>query len=75
MLAVVVILSILCGAATVGAVQILDLPFWASLLAYPLGGSIGLLAAAGILSSEALRAVKRTQNDIPVPVLQSTQQP
>jgi hypothetical protein len=74
MLAVVVILSILCGAAAVGVAQTLDLPFWASLLAYSVGGSIGLLATAGILSSGALRALKPVRQEASTGVLPSTQQ-
>jgi hypothetical protein len=74
MLAVVVILSILCGAAAVGVAQTLELPFWASLLAYSVGGSIGLLASAAALSSDALRTLKRVQPERAAAVLQSTRQ-
>lgn len=74
MLAVLLIISIFFGAAAVGVVQTLDLPFWAALLAYPVGGSLGLVAAAAILSSESLRTFRRTRNETPAPVLAPTQQ-
>ncbi|MBA3908692.1 MAG: hypothetical protein C0524_02165 [Rhodobacter sp.] len=60
MLGVTVIISIFCGAAGVGAAQLLDLPFWASVVAYPVTGAIGLLAAAVVLSSETLRTVRKS---------------
>lgn len=62
MLAVVVIISIFCGAAGIGAAQFLDLPFWASLLAYPVVGAFGLVVTAALLSSETLRMARKSDH-------------
>lgn len=61
MLAAVVIISIFCGAAGIGVAQLLDLPLWASLLAYPVAGAIGLVATAALLSSETLRMARKSR--------------
>jgi hypothetical protein len=58
MLAAVVILSIFSGLAAVGASLMFDLSLWTTLLAYPIGGSIGLLVAAAIASVAPDRAVR-----------------
>ncbi len=50
MLAAIVVISILSGFVGVGATQMLDLPLWAALLAYPAGGCIGLIATAALLT-------------------------
>jgi hypothetical protein len=58
MLAAIVLLSIFSGLAAVGASLLFDVPLWTTLLAYPIGGSIGLFVAAAIASVVPDRAVR-----------------
>lgn len=55
MLAVALIISILSGAVAAGTLLMIGLPVWASVLAYPIVGTLGLLAAAAFLSADSTR--------------------
>ncbi len=61
MLAVLVVISILSGAVAVGMAQMLEVPLWTSVLAYPLGGVFGLLIAASLLTLDYARIGRATR--------------
>ena len=58
MLVAVVLFSIFAGLAAVGASLLFDVSLWITLLAYPIGGSIGLFLAAAIASVVPDRMVR-----------------
>ena len=74
MLAAILVISIFSGAAGVAVMQMLDLPFWASLVAYPVAGSVGLMAAAA-LATIAQSSPRHALERVSSATLRPTRQP
>lgn len=74
MLAAVVLVSVVTGFAGIGVMQMLGFSFWASLLAYPVVGSVALIAAAAVASSGTGAAFTR-RAAVPVTAGQTPRQP
>ena len=74
MLAAIVVISIFSGAAGVVVAQMLDLPIWASIVAYPLAGSVGMMVAS-LLALCSQSGARRALERVPAPALRPTQMP
>lgn len=61
MMAGLLILSIVSGAAGAVTALALSQPFWVALLAYPVTGMITLLAAAVLISFRATHAARKNE--------------
>lgn len=74
MLAAIVVLSILSGFVGVGATQMLDMPLWVGVLAYPVAGCVGLIATAAMLARSTQTVSRAAMEPVPAAILCTPQQ-